>query len=141
MSVDLIVFLQRASMPTTQQWAVGIRAAGFPVDFEFDFDPDTATGFRPCKYAGVLSGFEYHSGRLSQVECQELGAPPDCDFSVTLSTGADLREFASSIIAASVLTQMSKGTLFDPQEGAQYPASGVLAWAREQLATFAAEIK
>jgi hypothetical protein len=82
---------------------------------EIDFDPDTATGFRPCKYAGILSGFEYHSGRLSQAECQELDAPSSCDFSVTFTTGSDLREFATSLIAASVLTQLSNGTLLDPQ--------------------------
>jgi hypothetical protein len=141
MSVDLVVYLQRASMPTPKQWADGIRATGFPVDLEFDFDPDTATGFRPCKYAGVLSGFEYYSGRLSSAECRELAAPSSCDFLVTFTTGSDLREFATSLIAASVLSQMSNGTLLDPQEGVQYPASDVLAWARKQLASFKADIK
>jgi hypothetical protein len=140
MSVDLTVYLRRASMPTPKQWADAIRAAGFLAELETDFDPDTATGFRPCKFRGVLSGFECYRGRLSKQDCKDFGVPADCDFSVTFSTGADLREFATSLIAASILCAISNGVLIDPQAGTRYPASGVLAWAREQLASFQADI-
>src|SRR5262249_31747700 len=51
-SVDLIVYLPRASMPTPARWAEAIRNAGFPVELETDFDPDTAIGFLPCRYEG-----------------------------------------------------------------------------------------
>jgi hypothetical protein len=135
-SVDLIVYLPRASMPTPARWAEAIRDAGFPVELEADFDPDTAVGFRPCQYDGAPAGFEYYSSLLSERERQELGAPAGCDFSVNLVTHSDLREFATSLIAASVLCHLSGGVLVDPQVGDRQPASGVLAWAREQLASF-----
>jgi hypothetical protein len=139
-SVDLIVYLPRASMPAPERWANAIRDAGFPVELDADFDPDTATGFRPCRFRGVQSGFEYYSSRLSEQERRELGAPPGCNFSVALTTHADLREFATSLIAASVLCHVSGGLLVDPQSGEQLPAPGVLAWAREQLASLEGEL-
>ncbi len=140
MSVDLIVYVKRSAMPTTQRWAEAIREAGFPLELGSDFDLDTATGFRPCKLRGVLSGFEYYSGRLSEQDCQDLGAPSGCDFSAMLSTGSDLRECATSLIAASVLCQISNGMLYDPQAGDQHSATAVMTWAREQLASFENEI-
>ena len=140
MSVDLIVYLRRASMPTSTRWAQAIRDAGFPVELESDFDPATETGFRPCRFRGVLSGFEYSSGLLNEQERVELGAPPGCDFSVNLVTHSDLREFATSLIAASVLCQLSGGLLYDPQENERYSTAGILEWAREQVASIEKEL-
>src|SRR5438477_12326880 len=127
-------------MPSPELWAKAIRDAGFPVDLDSDFNPDTDIGFWPCRFRGVLSGFEYYSSRLSEQDRQDLGVPPDCDFLVTLVTHSDLREHATSLIAASVLCQVSGGLLCDPQTGEQYAPSGVLAWAREQLASFEGEL-
>ena len=121
-------------MPTPSRWAQAIRDAGFPVDLESDFDPDTATGFRPCQFRGILSGFEYYSGPLGEHERQEVGAPPGCDFSVSLVTHSDLREFATSLIAASVLCRVSDGVFYDPQEDERRTAAGILEWAHQQLA-------
>jgi hypothetical protein len=140
-SVDLIVYLPRASMPEPARWAQAIRDAGFAFELDGDFDPDTATGFRPCQFRGLPSGFEYYSSRLTEQEWQELGVPPTCDFSVNLVTHADLREFATALIAASVLCHMSGGVLVDPQAGKHYSAAGVLAWAREELASFEDELR
>ena len=133
MSVDLIVYLPRASMPTPALWTKEIADAGFPVVLESDFDPYTATGFRPCRYRGVLSGFEFYSGPISAEEQDDLSLPPDYDFHVNLVTHSDLREFATSLIAASVLCQLSGGLYYDPQESEQHSADGILSWARAQL--------
>jgi hypothetical protein len=128
-------------MPSPELWAKAIRDAGFPVDLDSDFNPDTDIGFQPCRLRGVLSGFEYYSSRISKQDQQDLGVPPDYDFSVNLVTHSDLREFATSLIAASVLCQVSGGLLVDPQTGEQHALSGVLAWAREQLASFERELR
>jgi hypothetical protein len=140
-SVDLVVYLPRASMPNPERWAQAIRDSGFAVELGTAFDPDTATGFHPCRFRGVESGFEYYASRLSEEERRELGAPPGCDFSVNLVTHSDLRECATSLIAASVLCQISGGLLVDPQSGERFAAPVVLAWAREQLDSFQGRIK
>lgn len=134
MSVDLIVYLRRSAMPAPSAWQRAIHAAGFPIDLDANFDPDTASGFRPCKYRGVASGFEYHASRLSPAEVVELGAPSGSDFSVTFVTHSDLCEFACSAVAAGVLTQASSGLLVDPQSGESIPADDAIKWAAEQFA-------
>jgi hypothetical protein len=102
-SVDLMVYMPRASMPTPVRWAKAIADAGFPVELESDFDPFTATGFRPCRFRGVLSGFEYYCRRVSEAEQRDLELPSKYDLYVNLVTHSDLREFATSLISACVL--------------------------------------
>jgi len=134
MSVDLIVYFRRAAMPTPSAWQKAICDAGFPVELDTDFDPDTASGFRPCRYRGAVSGFEYFASRLSPSDVAVVGAPPGSDFSVTLVTHSDLKEFACSAVAAGVLAQASSGLLVDPQSGESFLASDAVVWAAEQFA-------
>lgn len=134
MSVDLIVYLRRSAMPAPSAWQRAIAATGLPVELDHDFDPDTFSGFLPCKLRGAVSGFEYFAGRLSPAEAAEVGAPPGSDFSVTLVTHSDLKEFACSAVAAGVLALVSSGLLVDPQSGESFPAADAVAWATEQFA-------
>ncbi|WP_020475694.1 hypothetical protein [Zavarzinella formosa] len=134
MSVDLIVYLRHAAMPTPSVWRKAIRDAGFLVQLDTDFDPDTASGFRPCQYQGAVSGFEYFVSRLSPSEAAECGEPPGSDFSVTLVTHSDLKDFACSVVAAGVLAQVSGGLLVDQQSGESFSASDAVVWAAEQFA-------
>jgi hypothetical protein len=131
-----MVYLQRAKMPTPERWATAIRDAGFPVDLEHDFDPYSAFGSRPGKFRGEPSGFEYYIETLGEEDAEDLELPPECDFAVNLVTHSDLREYATSLIAASVLAAMTGGVLSDPETEEAQPASGVLAWARRELASF-----
>jgi hypothetical protein len=141
MSVDLIVYLPRHSMPTPAQWAKAIVDAGFPVELGSDFDPFTATGFRPCRFRGVVSGFEIYSGPVSEDEATALSLPTAYDFLVNLVTHADLREFATALIAACVLCHLACGMFYDPQEDHQRHATGILSWAHEQVALIEKEIE
>ena len=134
MSVDLIVYLRRSAMPTPSEWQQAITATGLPVELDTDFDPDTFNGFLPCKLRGVVSGCEYFAGPMSPAEASEVGAPPGSDFSVTLVTHSDLKEFACSAVAAGALAQASSGLLVDPQSGESFPATDAAGWAAEQFA-------
>jgi hypothetical protein len=133
MSVDLIVYLQRSAMPSPANWQQAIRDAGFPVELDQGFDPDTFSGFLPCTIRGIESGFEYFAGPLSDDDRAAVGAPPGSDFSVTLVTHSDLRELACSVAAAGALTRRSGGILVDPQSQESFPAAVVLAWATQQF--------
>jgi hypothetical protein len=134
MSVDLIVYLRRSAMLTPVGWQQAICDAGFPVELDTDIDLATFSGFLPCKLRGVLSGFEYFAGLLSEPGANEVGAAPGSDFSVTLVTHSDLREFACAAAAAGVLARVSGGLLVDPQSGESFAASDALEWAAEQFA-------
>lgn len=134
MSVDLIVYLRRSVMPSPSVWQQAITATGLLVELDTDFDPDRFSGFLPCKLSGAMSGFEYFASPLSPDEAADVGAPPGSDFSVTLVTRSDLKEFACSAVAAGVLAQASGGLLVDPQSGESFPAAEAVAWAAEQFA-------
>jgi hypothetical protein len=134
MSVDLTVYMRRSAMPSPSAWQQAILATGLPVELDCGFDPDDKSGFLPCKFRGVASGFEYFADKLSPAEANEVGAPPGSDFSVTLVTHSDLREFACSAVAAGALAQASGGLLVDPQSGESYTAADAVAWAAETIA-------
>jgi hypothetical protein len=70
---------------------------------------------------------------VSEREWSESGAPPGADFAVTLTTQSDVREFASSLMAAGALCHVSGGLLVDPQSGETCSPERVLAWVGEQL--------
>ncbi len=132
-SVDLIVYLRRSTMPTPEGWQQAIRDAGFHVELDTDIDLDKFSGFLPCKLRGAVSGFEYFAGRLSEAEADELGAPAGSDFAVTFVTHSYLREFACSVVAAGVLARASGGLLVDPQSGETFEAAEAVDWAAEQF--------
>lgn len=134
MSVDLIIYLRRSAMPTPSAWQQAIARMGMPVEIDFEFDPDTFSGFLPCKLRGAASGFEYFASPLTPAEAAEVGAPSWADFSVILVTHSDLKEFACSVTAAAALAKASDGLLVDPQSGDSFQAIDVADWAAEQFA-------
>ncbi len=134
MSFDLTVYLRRAAMPSPSAWQQAIAATGLPVELDTDFDPDTFTGFLPCKLRGVDAGFEYFSGSLTPEEAAEMGAPSGSDFSVSLVVHSDPRELACAAVAAGALARASGGLLVDPQSGESYPPADALHWAAKQFA-------
>ncbi len=132
MSVELIVHLSRAAMPTPEAWAQGLLDCGFLAELDADFDVDAFSGFLPCRYDGADAGFEYESGPIEFIDDLEL--PSDFDFSVTFTTASSTRELASSVVSAAALCYLTGGILVDPQADLAIPAVEAIAWAREVLA-------
>lgn len=131
MSVEIQVFLAGQRMPTPEQWAETLRAHGFDVDLDTDFDVRDFSGFLPCKYKGHDAGFEYYFGPAGpEIESNETlrAATAGRDSVVSFVTHSDFREFATSVIASGVLCAISDGVLFDDQ---LVVASAAIAWARD----------
>lgn len=127
-----MVYLPRSRMPRPEDWASAITDAGFPTELDSDFDVDEHSGYLPCEHAGVASGFEYDSGPIETID--ELELPDSFDHSVTFRTHSDMRELATSVIAAAVLCKLAKGVLVDPQADARVESDEAIPWAREMLA-------
>ena len=68
MSISRTVYLRRANMLSPKAWADAIRAAGFPVDLDMDFDVERHSGYLPCRYEGRESGFEYFFSTLDETQ-------------------------------------------------------------------------
>lgn len=132
MSVENNVFIHPGSLPTPAAWAEAIRAAGFQLDIDTDFDWETFEGFLPAKYKGQDAGFELYKedfdlSELSDGEQMELG---DRSLLVTLITHSDIREYMSSMIASAVLCSISDGRLADNGEPPFIKADEAVQWAQ-----------
>jgi hypothetical protein len=122
-------------------WQQAIRDAGFPVELDTDFAPDTFSGFLPYMLQETEAGFEYLAQRLSPAEAEEVGAPAGTDFSVVLNTHSSLEDVACSAMAAGALASASGGVLVDPQSGEAFGPADALGWAAAQAAEIGRALK
>jgi hypothetical protein len=123
MSVDLFVQLPAERMPTPQQWQDAITSHGFTLKLDTDFQVESFSGYLPCDLEGKPAGFEYF------YELATTNGLPH--IKIQLATHSDITEFFGSAIAAAVLTEISGGTLEDPQEGSFFKGAEAIAWVRE----------
>jgi len=141
----MIVHLSRARMPSPPAWQNAIRAAGFSVEIDTDFDVDEFSGFLPCTVEGREAGFEYYASPWAPLDAtfdeEPEEVPPGTDFFVTLATSSSPREFAASIAASSVLCRMSGGQLTDPQAGKSWSGDAALDWAKTEFAALLRDLK
>ncbi len=143
MSVEMNVFLRADRLPTAQQWADAIVAAGFDAQLDRSVQLTTHTGYLPCRYGGKDSGFEYYRDDLEDVELDpEISeGVGDRDTVVSFVSHGDLRELTCAIIAAAVLTQLADGMYWDTEGDELYPAEGAVRQAREVEQDLLRELK
>jgi hypothetical protein len=134
MSVSVSVFFKAASQPTPIAWQATIREAGFELELDTDFDPQTFRGFLPGTYRGLPAGFEFY---LDQIDGaggagseRRAAAAVGHDRCVTLVTHASMAEGISASLAAASLAVVTNGVLFDDESDEAHPPSEALVWAR-----------
>jgi hypothetical protein len=132
-SVDLMVYMRRAALPSAREWSLAVKESGFALAMEHDFDPATFRGFLPCLYQGAPTGFEYHSGEVTDDEREVFEVPPELDFVITLATRSDGSQLACATIALGVLCRLTNGMLYDPQSGEAVRPDEATEWVNEML--------
>lgn len=144
MSVSRTVYLRRSNMPTPEAWAKAIRAAGFPIDIDTDFDAESFSGFLPCRYDGQESGFEYFVSTVAERKAEDEGLETtglgDRDVGVSFVTHSSLRELAAAVAAAGVLCAQADGVLHDEESDERVSASNALVDAREMIASIGEDL-
>jgi len=135
MSVSVSVFLKAARLPTPVDWQAAIRAAGFEVELDTDFEPRTFSGFLPATYRGRSAGFEYSldpitTGAADLGSERRIAAAAGHDRCITLVTHSNMAEAISAAVAAGALAALADGVLFDDESDEAHPASAATAWAR-----------
>src|SRR5438105_2220218 len=104
MSITQRVLLEPARMPSVADWAREIRARGFEMDLDADFDPRTFSGFLPCVHHGHTSGFEYFFDPDAELDDDvRHAAGTQRTLAVSFVTHSDTRELVTSMIASGVL--------------------------------------
>ena len=128
------VFLDRTRLPHAADWARVIREAGFDVQLNTDFEPDSFSGYLPCP--DDRTGFEYYleSFIAPTMEIGDAGTkaigPRNTVATLRFSGRPSDRDAASA--AAATLTAMTDGVLFDTEPGHFISADEALAWARNE---------
>lgn len=132
MSITMAVFLDGERMPTPADWARSIRAHGFALDMDPDFDPATFTGFLPCSHSGQHCGFEFfrEPADHAQLDADVAARLEGRDTIVSLITHSNLRELLASDIAAGVLAALADGVLWDTEGGEFIAAVDAIQWAK-----------
>jgi hypothetical protein len=128
------VFLDRTRLPAAADWARVIREAGFDIQLNTEFEPDSFSGYLPCP--DDRTGFEYYleSFTTPTIEIGEAGAR----VIGSRNTMASLRfsgrssDHSAASAAAATLTAMTDGVLFDTEPGHFIAADAALAWARNE---------
>ena len=145
MSVSRTVYLRRGNMLAPKVWAQAIRAAGFPMEMDTDFDVEHLSGFLPCRYDGHQAGFECLFSTVAEMKADDeedegLADIGDRDVAVSFVTHSSMRGLATAVVAAAVLCARADGVLHDEEAGEFVPASDALADARELLASMADDL-
>jgi hypothetical protein len=134
MSVTVSVFFNAARAPTPVEWQDVIRAAGFDVQLDTDFDFQTFSGFLPATYRGAPAGFELSFERIaadgSLGSKERTAAAAGADSCAMLVTHSNLREMVSAALAAAVLAALTGGVLFDDESNEAHSSSEAAVWAR-----------
>lgn len=144
MSAEIYVFLERANMPSPQQWQQTIAAAGFPLTLDTDFDPFTFTGFLPCQWSGHAAGFEYYFHPRQQIAEEFTYLAPRVtpfDSVVMLVWGGSLEEMACAVTAAAALAPTTPSLLYAPEDDSAVPGANAIGYAQEQLRAAAPYLK
>lgn len=117
MSVEVIVYLRDADLPTRDAWQRSIDEAGISLRLD-EFSPREHTGFLPAALDGQDAGFEYYFEPVEPSESEEIGeeiADRDCMASFVWHSSEI--EGRSAMLAAAVLTKLADGVFYDPQSG------------------------
>ena len=125
MSIVVNVRFPVVKLPAPLEWQEAIRANGFDVELDCDFDPVIFSGFLPARHKGRDAGFEYYYDAEGSEEAF-----------VSLVWAGRAREGASAVVAAACLCQLTGGELEDTEAGEKVSASDAVAWARREEAGF-----
>jgi hypothetical protein len=127
-------------MPAPEAWAEALRAAGFPMEMDTDFDVERLSGFLPCRYDGQNAGFEYFFSTLAEIKAEnadneDFAIPEvgDRDIAVSFVTHASMRGLVTAVAAAAVLCEKADGVLHDEEAGELISAKDAVANARELI--------
>ena len=142
MSISRTVYLQRSRVLAPKEWADAIRAAGFAMDMDSDFEVESFSGYLPCTYEGKPAGFEYLFADLAEIEFDDeaRSAIGDRDIGISFVTHSDMLELVTAVVAAAVLCAKADGVVHDEDAGEFIAADDSIANAKELLASVRADL-
>ena len=132
MSVEIPIIFKPNLLPNFSQVEQSISSAGFDLKLE-SFDLRSDSGFRPATLFGAPAGFEYFLSEPEESELEQFLGSTKEDLCIRLITHADLNEFISSLLFASIICNITQGRMIDPDSGKVISADQSIAWAHSML--------
>lgn len=126
MSCELYVLAKPSQLPSLPEWQAALNRSSFPIKLDESVNLVKHSGFLPCTFKDLATGFELaigHSNELTESYPELKPKTYDLDAVATFSWSGDMTECVSAFCSAAVLTQLSNGILYDPQEGQLFSAS------------------
>jgi hypothetical protein len=123
----MVVILDTDKFPSPHDWQQRIEHHGFPFELDTSFDPFSQVGYLPCKYDGKLAGFEYFYE-------PDVARPSKAQ--VSFVTHSNAVELLGSIIASTVLAELSGGEWVDTEDDKTYTAENAVQQAKAAQADF-----
>jgi hypothetical protein len=136
MSLELYVFMKKSNLPSLATWQGALDKVGFGVALDSTFNPIVDDGFVPCSYNGSATGFEFSLGSRDELVKTYPGLKRNqegFDTSAVFVWGGGLNECVSAVCSAAVLTQLSDGLMYDPQEAHQFTGSEAVLQGRKAV--------
>jgi hypothetical protein len=136
MSMEVHVFVEGTSLPAIEQWQTMLRSTGFDMTFSSILPIVQHKGFLPVLFNGNKTGFEldvFPAEAIIEAYEQITEIVQKRDLSVNFRWGGDLQECSAAIAAAAVLTLMTDGMFYDPQEDKIFTKDDVIPMARQTL--------
>lgn len=126
-----LVLVAKAQLPSRRVWDEALRARGFDVHLDVDFDFATHQGFLPCRLGAHASGFELSVAdeENADIDDELMGHMTGRDAAVVFVARNDLQNVAV-MIAGAVLTQLSAGLFCPEHTGDVFDAREALEMAR-----------
>ena len=136
MSIELHVFYGSKHGVSLKQWNEEIRALGYDVVLDEGINLNEFSGFLPVMHKNSEAGFEYYRDEPTRSELSKMGVPLDLGVQVTFRTGSSSQDLACSSVAAAALCRLTRGVIYEPQEGVIVSHAECAAWlANEYQAT------
>jgi hypothetical protein len=136
MSLEVYVLLKRSRLPSLASWQAGLDGSGLGVKIGGKFNPVEDSGFVPCTYNDSETGFEFFLGSRDDLieSYPEMKLKTEAfDTSATFVWSGDLSECASALSSAAILTQLSDGLMYDPQEDQVFGGSEAVLQVRQTI--------
>ncbi|MCL6592052.1 MAG: hypothetical protein K6U80_19150 [Firmicutes bacterium] len=119
MSLTQHAFLKRNEVPSRNEWQENIVKLGFNMSLDPELKPFEDSGFIPCKFNSLDSGFEINYEEINNVieNYPHLkNKVENKDYCITFNWGGDLSECACVLIASLAIKEMCDAIIYYPDD-------------------------
>jgi hypothetical protein len=129
MSIEQHAFMQKAKVPSRDEWQAAVDRLGFDLQIDPGLRPFEDSGFLPCKLSGRDSGFEIYYEAADELLDQRpalKGKLGGRNFAISFRWGGDWAECACVCIASAALAASFDAVVYYDDDALIYSADDLV---------------